>query len=240
MDRRLDAIVDELMRRAGEARRRRWRRWRATSSSCWCTRRAAASRSRRWRPTRRACCASRSISRARARDDAGLGGAAGLDREATRLSYPTWLLEVFVEDYGRRRRPGAGRGDEPARADGGAREHDAHRRATTLAAQLAEEHVIAQPDAAVAGRAGVRDARQRVRAVGVPRRAVRGDGRRQPAGRRAGGAAAGRARRSTRAPARAARRWRWARRWRARGGCWRSTPTARSWRSCAAARAAPG
>ena len=33
-------------------------------------------------------------------DDAGLGGRTGLEREAVRLSYPTWLLEAFVDDYG--------------------------------------------------------------------------------------------------------------------------------------------
>jgi 16S rRNA (cytosine967-C5)-methyltransferase len=35
-----------------------------------------------------------------AADDAGLAGRTGLDREATRLSYPTWLLERFVADRG--------------------------------------------------------------------------------------------------------------------------------------------
>ena len=79
-----------------------------------------------------------------------------------------------------------------------------------LIGALAEEHVIAQPTRAGAGRAGARDARQRLRPVGVPRRAVRGDGRGQPAGRRAGGAAAGGPRASTPARAPAARRWRWA------------------------------
>ena len=50
MDRRLDAIVDEL--RGGRAGATcRWRRWRATSSSCWSTRRGRASPSRRWRRT---------------------------------------------------------------------------------------------------------------------------------------------------------------------------------------------
>ena len=96
------------------------------------------------------------------------------------------------------------------------------------------------PTRAGAGRAGARDARERLRPVGVPRRPVRGDGRGEPAGRRAGGAAAGRARgRRLRGRGRqdaGARR----RRWRARGACWRSTPTARSSRSCAGARAAPG
>src|SRR5215510_885804 len=33
-------------------------------------------------------------------EDAGLGGRTGIDREAIRLSYPTWLLEAWVADYG--------------------------------------------------------------------------------------------------------------------------------------------
>jgi 16S rRNA (cytosine967-C5)-methyltransferase len=35
-----------------------------------------------------------------AAEDAGLAGRSGLDREATRLSYPTWLLERLVADRG--------------------------------------------------------------------------------------------------------------------------------------------
>ncbi len=35
-----------------------------------------------------------------AAEDAGLGHARGLDREAIRLSYPTWLLERLVADFG--------------------------------------------------------------------------------------------------------------------------------------------
>ena len=59
-----------------------------------------------------------------------------------------------------------------------------------LTTSLAEEHVIGEANPPVAGRVDVRDAGQCLRALGVPRRAVRGDGRREPAGRRAGGAAA--------------------------------------------------
>ncbi len=33
-------------------------------------------------------------------DEAGLGARRGLEREAVRLSYPTWMLELFVEDHG--------------------------------------------------------------------------------------------------------------------------------------------
>jgi len=35
-----------------------------------------------------------------AAEDAGLGRRAGLEREAVRLSYPTWLLEAFTNDFG--------------------------------------------------------------------------------------------------------------------------------------------
>jgi 16S rRNA (cytosine967-C5)-methyltransferase len=33
-------------------------------------------------------------------EDAGLGARRGLEREAVRLSYPTWMIELFVEDHG--------------------------------------------------------------------------------------------------------------------------------------------
>ncbi len=33
-------------------------------------------------------------------DEAGLSGRRGIEREAVRLSYPTWMLEMFVEDHG--------------------------------------------------------------------------------------------------------------------------------------------
>jgi hypothetical protein len=33
-------------------------------------------------------------------DDAGLGKRQGLEREALRLSYPTWMLETFANDFG--------------------------------------------------------------------------------------------------------------------------------------------
>jgi 16S rRNA (cytosine967-C5)-methyltransferase len=33
-------------------------------------------------------------------EDAGLGSRQGLEREAVRLSYPTWLVELLVEDHG--------------------------------------------------------------------------------------------------------------------------------------------
>ena len=50
-----------------------------------------------------------------AADDAGLGSRTGIDREAVRLSYPTWLLERLVAD----------RGEEPALALAAALNHRA-------------------------------------------------------------------------------------------------------------------
>jgi 16S rRNA (cytosine967-C5)-methyltransferase len=77
-------------------------------------------------------------------DDAGLGTRQGLEREAVRLSYPTWMIELFVEDHGRdeglalaeamnRRAPLAIR----ANTARGTRE--------ALALRLADEQVVARP-----------------------------------------------------------------------------------------------
>jgi 16S rRNA (cytosine967-C5)-methyltransferase len=78
-----------------------------------------------------------------AAEDAGLGRRSGLDREAARLSYPTWLMEMLVEDLGEpealalaeamnRRAP------LTVRANSGRVTREA------LMAQLAEEHVVAR------------------------------------------------------------------------------------------------
>jgi len=77
-------------------------------------------------------------------DDAGLGTRRGLDREAVRLSYPTWLLELFSADLGddealalaeamNRRAPMA------VRANTGRGSRDG------LAARLADEQVTTHP-----------------------------------------------------------------------------------------------
>ena len=186
---------------------------------------------------RRGSCASRSILRARSREDAGLGGRTGLDREATRLSYPTWLLEAWVADYGGRG-DRARRGDEPARADGGAREHDADR-ARHADRAAAEEHVVARPTPLspvglvfetrvnAFGLSAFRDGLFEVMDEGSQ---LVAELVAPPPGGRVVDACAGAGGKTLALAAR----------WRARGACWRSTPTARSWRSCAGARAAPG
>jgi 16S rRNA (cytosine967-C5)-methyltransferase len=86
-------------------------------------------------------------------DDAGLGGRTGVEREATRLSYPTWLLEAWAADYG------AGEATALAeamnqRAPMAVRVNTTRIGRDTLIAQLAEEHVAARATPAVARRAG--------------------------------------------------------------------------------------
>jgi 16S rRNA (cytosine967-C5)-methyltransferase len=80
-------------------------------------------------------------------EDAGLGKRTGIDREATRLSYPTWMLETFVEDLGE--------AEALAMADAMNRRAPMAVRVNTvkvspeaLGHRLAEEHVIARPTAA--------------------------------------------------------------------------------------------
>ena len=124
----------------------RWLRSRATSSNCWSTRRGRVSPSRRWRRTRSGC-SREPIDLARAvGDDAGLGGRSGLDREATRLSYPTWLLEAWVADYGAAEATALAEAMNQ-RAPMAVRVNTARIAREALAAQLAEEHVVARPTA---------------------------------------------------------------------------------------------
>jgi 16S rRNA (cytosine967-C5)-methyltransferase len=77
-------------------------------------------------------------------DDAGLGRSAGLEREALRLSYPTWMMERFVTDLG----------DSDAFALAGAmnerapltvRSNGVKASREELVARLAEEGVVARP-----------------------------------------------------------------------------------------------
>jgi 16S rRNA (cytosine967-C5)-methyltransferase len=77
-------------------------------------------------------------------DDAGLGGRRGLDREAVRLSYPTWLVELLVEDHG------SAEGLTLAeamnrRAPLAVRVNTLRTTQQALIARLAEEHVVARP-----------------------------------------------------------------------------------------------
>jgi 16S rRNA (cytosine967-C5)-methyltransferase len=76
-------------------------------------------------------------------DDAGLGGRTGLEREATRLSYPTWLLEAWMADYGAEASALAEAMNQ--RAPLAVRVNTARIGRDTLIAQLEEEHVVAKP-----------------------------------------------------------------------------------------------
>ena len=102
-------------------------------------------------------------------------------------------VELFVEDHGEAEGLALAEAMN-RRAPLAIRANTARVTREALIDRLAEENVTARADRAGAGRPGLRDARERLRAVGVPRRPVRGDGRGEPAGRRAGGAAARRPR----------------------------------------------
>jgi 16S rRNA (cytosine967-C5)-methyltransferase len=77
-------------------------------------------------------------------EDAGLGRRAGLEREAVRLSYPTWLLERFTNDFG----PEGATALATAmntRAPMALRANTARITREALTARLAEEQVVARP-----------------------------------------------------------------------------------------------
>jgi 16S rRNA (cytosine967-C5)-methyltransferase len=77
-------------------------------------------------------------------EDAGLGKRTGLEREAVRLSYPSWMLETFMNDLG----PEVGRdlaSHMNSRAPMALRVNTTRISREALAARLAEEHVIAKP-----------------------------------------------------------------------------------------------
>ncbi|HVZ70973.1 MAG TPA: RsmB/NOP family class I SAM-dependent RNA methyltransferase [Polyangia bacterium] len=77
-------------------------------------------------------------------EDAGLGKRTGLEREAVRLSVPTWMLEQFTNDYGPER--GAALADAMnRRAPMALRVNTARISRDALVARLAEEHVVAKP-----------------------------------------------------------------------------------------------
>jgi 16S rRNA (cytosine967-C5)-methyltransferase len=79
-------------------------------------------------------------------DEAGLSGRRGMEREAVRLSYPTWMLEMFVEDHGH---------DEALalaeamnrRAPLAIRANTARGTREALIDRLADEQVVARPTA---------------------------------------------------------------------------------------------
>ena len=77
-------------------------------------------------------------------EDAGLGKRTGLEREALRLSYPTWMIETFTNDLGKE----AGlalASSMNTRAPMALRVNTARITRDALAARLAEEHVVAKP-----------------------------------------------------------------------------------------------
>jgi 16S rRNA (cytosine967-C5)-methyltransferase len=77
-------------------------------------------------------------------DEAGLGKRAGLEREATRLSYPTWLVERLAEQLGQAEALALLEAMN-RRAPLAVRANTARTSREALAERLAEEHVVARP-----------------------------------------------------------------------------------------------
>ncbi|HSZ83922.1 MAG TPA: RsmB/NOP family class I SAM-dependent RNA methyltransferase [Polyangia bacterium] len=77
-------------------------------------------------------------------EDAGLGRATGAERDALRLSYPTWMIEQFTNDLGHD--AGLALADSMnTRAPMALRVNTTRISREALVARLAEEHVVAQP-----------------------------------------------------------------------------------------------
>jgi 16S rRNA (cytosine967-C5)-methyltransferase len=79
-------------------------------------------------------------------EDAGLGKRTGIEREAVRLSYPTWMLETFTNDLGREAGLALAEGMN-RRAPMALRVNTPRISREALVARLAEEHVVAKPTA---------------------------------------------------------------------------------------------
>src|SRR6185436_15439296 len=145
MDRRLNAVVDELLRRAGGGEvplaplARDELKLLVYEARAGVPVEALAADAKRL--LREPIDLARAIG-----DDAGLGGRTGLDREATRLSYPTWLFEAWVEDYGATEAAALAEAMNQ-RAPMAVRVNTARVARDALAGQLAEEHVDARPTA---------------------------------------------------------------------------------------------
>ena len=144
MDRRLDAIVDELAHRAGREVQMALRGPLARDEL-----KLLVYEARSGVPVEALVADAKRLVRepidlARALgDDAGLGGRTGIDREATRLSYPTWLMEAWVADYGAAEATALAEAMNQ-RAPLAVRVNTARIGRDTLIAQLAEEHVVAR------------------------------------------------------------------------------------------------
>jgi 16S rRNA (cytosine967-C5)-methyltransferase len=77
-------------------------------------------------------------------EEAGLGRRSGLEREAVRLSYPTWMLETFMNDLGPEVGPALAEGMNH-RAPMALRVNTARITREALVQRLAEEQVVAVP-----------------------------------------------------------------------------------------------
>jgi 16S rRNA (cytosine967-C5)-methyltransferase len=77
-------------------------------------------------------------------DDAGLGNREGLDREALRISYPTWLLERFVASFGEKEAIALASAMN-TRAPMCVRANSVKISREELITKLAEEGVVAEP-----------------------------------------------------------------------------------------------
>src|SRR6185369_9008298 len=144
MDRRLDAIVDELVRKAGAGRdvplpplARDELKLLVYEARTGVPVDALAADVKRL--VREPIDLARAVA-----DDAGLGGRTGVDREATRLSYPTWLLEAWTADYGVAEATALAEAMNQ-RAPMAVRVNTTRLARDGLIAQLAEEHVVARP-----------------------------------------------------------------------------------------------
>jgi 16S rRNA (cytosine967-C5)-methyltransferase len=142
MDRRLDAIVDELTRRAGGRDGTLAPLTRDELKLLVYEARGGVPVEALAVDVKRLLREPVDLSRAIA-EDAGLGGRSGLDREATRLSYPTWLLEAWVDDYGAAEATALAEAMNQ-RAPMAVRVNTTRIGRDTLIAQLAEEHVTAR------------------------------------------------------------------------------------------------
>jgi len=144
MDRRLDAIVDELAHRAGREVQMALRGPLARDEL-----KLLVYEARSGVPVEALVADAKRLVRepidlARALgDDAGLGGRTGIDREATRLSYPTWLMEAWVADYGAADATALAEAMNQ-RAPLAVRVNTTRIGRDTLIAQLGEEHVTAR------------------------------------------------------------------------------------------------
>jgi 16S rRNA (cytosine967-C5)-methyltransferase len=143
MDRRLDAVVDELVANAGK-------RDAPLAPLARDELKLLVYEARVGVPTEALVVDAARLSRepldlsAACADDAGLGRRTGIDRDATELSYPTWLMELFVEDHGRQAALALAAAMN-TRAPLAVRANTARISRDELAARLAEEHVTAHP-----------------------------------------------------------------------------------------------